>query len=93
VSEVKAVHALVDGKVQGVTYRQATRSTARGLGLVGWVRNLPDGRVEVWAQGDDESLGRLVDWLWAGPPGAGVTGVESDAVAVDQTLNDFFIRQ
>jgi acylphosphatase len=90
---MKAVHALVDGRVQGVTYRQATRSTARGLGLVGWVRNLPDGRVEVWAQGEDESVARLVDWLWAGPAGARVAGVESDVVAIDQSLNDFFIRQ
>jgi acylphosphatase len=90
---MKAVHALVIGRVQGVTYRQATRSTARGLGLVGWVRNLPDGRVEVWGQGEDESVTRLVDWLWAGPPGAKVTGVESDVVAIDQSLNDFFIRQ
>jgi acylphosphatase len=92
-SKVKAVHALINGRVQGVTYRQATRSIARGLGLVGWVRNLPDGQVEVWAQGEDESVGRLVDWLWAGPPGAMVIGVESDVVATDQTLNDFFIRQ
>jgi acylphosphatase len=90
---VKAVHALVSGRVQGVTYRQATRSTARGLGLVGWVRNLPDGRVEVWGQGEDESVARLIDWLWAGPPGAGVAGVESDVVAIDQSLYDFFIRQ
>ncbi len=90
---MKAVHALVDGRVQGVTYRQATRSTARGLGLVGWVRNLPDGRVEVWAQGEDESVARMVDWLWAGPAGARVARVESDVVAIDQSLNDFFIRQ
>jgi len=90
---MKAVNARVDGRVQGVAYRQATRSTARGLGLVGWVRNLADGRVEVWAQGEDESVARLVDWLWAGPPGARVAGVESDVVAVDQSLHDFFIRQ
>jgi len=90
---MKAIHAVIDGRVQGVTYRQATRSTARGLGLLGWVRNLADGRVEVWAQGEDDSVARLVDWLWAGPPGAVVTGVESDVVAIDQTLSDFFIRQ
>jgi acylphosphatase len=49
--------------------------------------------VEVWAQGEDESVARLVDWLWAGPAGARVAGVESDVVAIDQSLNDFFIRQ
>lgn len=88
---MKATHAHVSGRVQAVTYRQTCRQTARSLGLVGWVRNLPDGRVEVWAQGDDEACDRLVDWLWAGPPAASVTGVEADTVAPDPTLRDFFI--
>lgn len=90
---VKAVHAQVTGRVQGVTYRHATRTTARGLGLVGWVRNLGDGRVEVWAQGDDEAVARLIDWLWLGPAGAVVSSVESNVVAIDKTIRDFFIRQ
>lgn len=90
---VKAVHAFITGRVQGVAYRQATRTAARSLHLVGWVRNLPDGRVEVWGQGDDAGVDRLVEWLWLGPPGASVTGVESDVVAVDNILHDFFIRQ
>ncbi len=88
-----AIHAYVKGRVQGVTYRQATRTAARGLHLVGWVRNLPDGRVEVWAQGDRQAVNRLVEWLWLGPPGALVTGVESDSVAPDEYLHDFFVRQ
>jgi acylphosphatase len=90
---MKAVHAVVSGRVQGVTYRQATRTTARGLNLVGWVRNRADGRVELWAQGDAAAVSQLVDWLWLGPAGAAVTGVETDVVAVDRTLHDFLIRQ
>ncbi|HEU4750954.1 MAG TPA: acylphosphatase [Acidimicrobiia bacterium] len=90
---MKAVHAVVTGRVQGVTYRHATRTAARGLGLVGWVRNLGDGRVEVWAQGDDDGVTKLVDWLWLGPAGAVVMAVESDVVAIDQSIRDFFIRQ
>lgn len=89
---MKAVHVNVSGHVQGVGYRQGCRSTARTLDLVGWVRNLPDGRVELFAQGPSEGVDRLLDWLWAGPPGANVLGVESDVVAADVTLTDFFIQ-
>lgn len=88
----KAVHALVSGQVQGVGYRQGCRQTARSLGLVGWVRNLADGRVELFAQGSDDGVDRLLDWVWAGPAGARVSGVETDVVAPDVTLTDFFIQ-
>jgi acylphosphatase len=60
--------------------------------LVGWVRNLADGRVELFAQGDPSGVDRLIDWLWAGPSGATVTGVETDVVAMDTTITDFFIQ-
>lgn len=88
----KAVHILVSGHVQGVGYRQGCRSTARQLGLVGWVRNLPNGRVEAFAQGDSDQVDRLLEWLWIGPSSARVVGVESDVVAEDLTLTDFFIQ-
>lgn len=87
----KAVHAYVSGLVQQVGYRQSCRQMARSLNLDGWVRNLWDGRVEVWAQGDPASVDRLVAWLWAGPSAARINGVESDSVALDRTLRDFFI--
>jgi acylphosphatase len=89
---MKAVHAHVNGRVQQVGYRQSCRQMARALGLVGWVRNTADGRVEVFAQGGAEEVDRLVGWLWAGPSMALVTGVESDVVAPDQSLRDFFIH-
>lgn len=89
---MKAVHVVVTGHVQGVGYRQGCRSVARSLGLVGWVRNLADGRVELFAQGEPAAVDRLVDWLWAGPSAATVTGVETDVVAIDLTLTDFFIQ-
>jgi acylphosphatase len=88
----KAVRALVSGRVQQVGYRQACRQVARSLNLVGWARNLADGRVEVFAQGGPEEVDRLVEWLWAGPALAVVTGVESDVVAPDRSLRDFFIQ-
>ncbi len=87
-----AVQAIVSGRVQAVGFRQGCRQVAKSLGLVGWVRNLADGRVEVFAQGDPHELDRLVTWLWSGPAAAEVIGVESNMVAVDQTLRDFFIH-
>jgi acylphosphatase len=89
---IKAVHVFVSGAVQGVGYRQTCRSTARSLDLVGWVRNLADGRVEIFAQGQSDSVDGLLDWVWAGPSAARVVGVESDVVATDATLTDFFIQ-
>ena len=88
----KALHALVSGRVQAVGFRQRCRHVARSLGLVGWVRNLEDGRVEIFAQGSDEGVDGLLEWAWAGPSAAVVTGIESDVVAVDTTLTDFFIQ-
>ena len=89
---MKAVHILVTGQVQGVGYRQGCRRTARTLDLVGWVRNLADGSVEMFAQGGSDAIDRLVDWSWAGPMAAVVTGVQTDVVAIDPTLTDFFIQ-
>lgn len=88
----KAVHVFVAGRVQMVGYRQSCRRVARSLGLVGWVRNLRDGRVEFFAQGNAEGVDRLITWSWAGPSSAEVTGVESDNVGRDATLTDFFIQ-
>lgn len=88
----KAVHAYVAGRVQQVGYRQTCRSKARSLHLVGWVRNLDDGRVELFAQGEPERVDELINWAWAGPSSAKVTGVESDNAMPDRTLTDFFIQ-
>jgi acylphosphatase len=88
---MKAVHAFVTGRVQGVFFRQSTRQRGRRLGLDGWVRNLGDGRVEAWAQGEESSVERFVEWLWEGPANAVVTGVESHDVDPDANLQDFLI--
>jgi acylphosphatase len=74
-TETRRIHALVAGRVQGVYYRASTQETARGLGLCGWVRNVPDGRVELEAEGPGDAVQRLIDWLHAGPPAARVDDV------------------
>jgi len=70
----------VSGRVQGVGYRAAACARAGELGLHGWVRNLPDGRVEAWAEGTAAALADFEAWLAQGPAFARVTGVESRAV-------------
>jgi acylphosphatase len=72
----KAVRAIVKGRVQGVWYRAHTEKKARELGVAGFVRNLPDGTVEVFAEGAPGRVDCLVDWTWIGSPLSSVTAVE-----------------
>lgn len=69
------IHVTVQGRVQGVYFRASTRDQARQLHLAGWVRNCPDGSVELIAEGDKEKLAQLINWSQEGPPGARVTEV------------------
>lgn len=68
---------LVTGHVQGVFFRDTCQTEAASVGLAGWVRNLPDLRVEAVFEGEARSVTRLVNWCAVGPPGADVRGVES----------------
>ena len=70
------LHARVYGRVQGVFYRDSTRTEALCLGLTGWVRNLNDGSVEMVAEGPADALEQLAGWLRTGPPLARVTDVQ-----------------
>lgn len=69
-------HVFVTGKVQGVYFRQNTQITAREHGVAGWVRNLPDGRVEAVIEGDEASVKKVVEWCRRGPPSARVDNIE-----------------
>jgi acylphosphatase len=72
----RAIRCLVAGRVQGVNYRAAAAERATALGLGGWVKNLPDGRVEAIAGGALEALTEFAAWLWQGPPAARVDSVQ-----------------
>ncbi|MBI5068528.1 MAG: acylphosphatase [Deltaproteobacteria bacterium] len=67
---------VVTGIVQGVAYRASAQAEAVRLGLAGWVRNRPDGRVEALAEGPRARVESLVAWCWRGPPLARVSDVE-----------------
>jgi acylphosphatase len=70
------VRLKIQGRVQGVFFRAATMDKAREFGLTGWVRNNPDGSVEVGAEGLREELDKLVAWSHMGPRHAVVNNVE-----------------
>jgi acylphosphatase len=69
-------HLYVSGIVQGVFFRDTARRQAVSLGVKGYVRNLPDGRVEVVAEGDRDGVGKFIRWCRCGPAGARVTHVD-----------------
>ncbi|GGO75733.1 acylphosphatase [Marinobacterium nitratireducens] len=87
-----AFEVLVTGRVQGVWFRQSTCDQARVEGVLGWVRNLPDGNVAAWLQGEDAAVERLHDWLHSGPPQARVDEVRAQARRPDPDLESFEIR-
>lgn len=68
----RTLHGFVSGRVQGVFFRAETRIQATALGLSGWVRNLPDGRVEVLISGPESAIEAMRKWLARGPAGARV---------------------
>lgn len=70
------VHLFINGIVQGVFFRDSAKQVAQSLGITGFVRNLPDGRVELVAEGEKESVDKLVQWCRKGPPAAVVESVE-----------------
>ena len=78
------LHCLVSGRVQGVCFRAETEAQAGRLGLTGWVRNLPDGRVEVKAFGAQPALDELRTWLKKGPPQAHVLKLDCEPIAYEQ---------
>jgi len=71
-------HFWISGRVQGVFFRDHTRRWASSLGLSGWVRNLPDGRVEALVEGDKEKIQTLRGRLREGPPMARVEDVRTE---------------
>jgi acylphosphatase len=85
-------HVWITGRVQGVFFRYHTRDEALRRGLKGWVRNLPDGRVEALFQGDDAAVEDMVRWCHQGPSSARVTNVIAVREDPDPELSGFQIR-
>ena len=85
-------HVFVEGRVQGVFFRDTTRARARRLGVTGWVRNLPDGRVEAVFEGEEDAVRQMVDFVHRGPPEAIVTHVDVEYGEYTGEFDRFEIR-
>ena len=72
----KCVHILVHGRVTGVYFRAAAQREAKRLGITGWVRNRPDGTVEILAEGEEDAVKELIGWAHHGPSAARVEDVD-----------------
>ncbi len=84
--EISRIHLFISGRVQGVFFRAHTKEVAQNLGLVGWVKNLEDGRVEIIAEGKETDLQKLTEWCWQGPTGARVDDIE---IIYEEPTNEF----
>jgi acylphosphatase len=87
-----AKHYVVSGRVQGVGFRYFTQRAAARHGISGWVRNTPEGFVEIEAEGDAEAMRQFEDDIATGPAGARVDQVDKTAAAVAPNRTGFSIR-
>ena len=88
----KQIHLLISGFVQGVFFRASVAQTARALKLVGFVRNLSNGSVELVAEGEEEALRKIAEWCWKGPPGARVEDVRIEWREAEGRFDGFQVR-
>ena len=86
------MHVFISGGVQGVFFRANTQKTALSFNLTGWVRNLPDGRVEAVFEGNDGDVDAILGWCKKGPPFARVTDVEVTPEPFSGEFRQFSIR-
>lgn len=88
----RRIHAIISGRVQGVSYRASAAREAQRLGVVGWVRNTPEGAVELEAEGTADAIEALVAWCRRGPPTARVLQVAVEERAPTAADDGFAIR-
>ncbi len=90
--QLERARVRVSGRVQGVFFRDSARKEAERLGLTGWVKNLPDGRVEALFEGPSRNVREMIEWCKEGPPQALVESVETELEAPGGDLEGFEVR-
>ena len=85
-------HNFVSGRVQGVYFREKTRKLAQELGVFGWVRNLPDGRVKAVFEGEKENVEKIIKWSKRGPFWAKVKNLELNFEEYKDEFKNFEIK-
>lgn len=88
----KRAHVYVSGRVQGVFFRATTREEAKDRGVTGWVKNLPDGRVEAVFEGEEEKVQEMIDFCHEGSRAASVSDVEVEWSDYRGEFSNFGVR-
>ena len=88
---IEATHIIVHGQVQGVWFRAGTKAKAGELGILGWVKNRPEGTVEIHAEGEKSQLDNFIVWCRTGTPAANVTSVDLNSISL-KNFKSFEIR-
>lgn len=88
-SKMVRAHLIIEGRVQGVSFRASTVEAARSCGVYGWVRNNPNGTVEAVLEGEEERVGRLIEWCRTGPPLARVERLNLSWEPFKNEFDDF----
>lgn len=89
---MKSIYILIGGRVQGVGFRYFAFHKANELNISGWVKNTPDGKVEVEVSGDSENLKRFIDWMKIGPSRAVIKTFSESEIIPTRTFTNFTIR-
>lgn len=89
---MKAIHLIIHGKVQGVFFRKYTKEKAQSLKLKGTVKNLPNGSVDIIAQGDEDRLRIFIEWCHRGSPASKVENVEAIHIAIGDYIDFEIVR-
>jgi acylphosphatase len=87
------VHIIVSGRVQGVLYRKGAQKKARELGITGWTHNRADGKVELVAEGEKQSVDQFTEWCKQGPRLAKVESCDTQFEEYKNEFPDFAIRE
>lgn len=92
INEKIRAHVIVRGLVQGVFFRAHTRVKAKELGIRGWVKNLPDGKVEAIFEGERDKVQEIIEWAREGPPAAQVKGLDLEWQEHQEEFDNFDIK-
>jgi len=89
---VKSIYIIIDGRVQGVGFRYFSLHKATELNLTGWVKNSPDGKVEIEASGEPNNLSAFIDWMKTGPTRANIKTFSVSDITPIRKFTNFSIR-
>ncbi len=90
--QTKTIYLIIGGRVQGVGFRYFAQLKARELNISGWVRNTPDGKVEIEAEGDSQNIEMFIEWMKIGPSRATIRTVSVSEITPRRNFTNFNIR-